>query len=101
MTDTGKSLKKLTDNARAASDMLKALSHETRLITVCRIGKGERSVQELEHFLGTSQSNISQHLARLRDKGILVTRKEGNQVFYSIGDPRVLKLVNALQNTFC
>ncbi len=96
-----KELTLLVKNAEAASDGLKSLAHPTRLLAVCFIGSGEKMVGELEVFLGTSQSNVSQHLAKLRDKGILATRKEGNQVFYRLKDKKVLNLISALQSLYC
>lgn len=94
-------LQTLIANASRASDGLKALAHELRLLMVCHIGAGEKTVGELEAFLGTSQSNASQHLAKLRDKGILEARKEGSQVFYRVKDKRMLKLISALQQLYC
>jgi DNA-binding transcriptional ArsR family regulator len=91
----------LEGKAEAAAEGLKALAHPTRLLAVCHIGDKERSVSELEEFLGTTQSNVSQHLAKLRDKGILSTRKDGNQVYYRIGDRKVLDLIQALQALYC
>lgn len=95
------SLNKLVEKAESAAEGLKALAHPTRLLAVCHIGEHERTVGELEEFLGTTQSNVSQHLAKLRDKGILVTRKDGNQVFYRLGDRKVIGLVQALQSLYC
>ena len=91
----------LSQKSSSVSEVLKAISHESRLMAVCYIGQGEKSVQELESYLKTSQSNISQHLARLRTLGILKTRKEGNQVFYSLNDEKTGKLVEAIQQIFC
>lgn len=96
-----KALARLAQSAQAAAEGLKALAHPTRLLAVCNIGDGEKSVGELEAYLGTTQSNISQHLAKLRDKDILVTRKEGNQVFYRLKDRKVLNLINSLQALYC
>lgn len=94
-------LEALVKQAECATDCLKALAHESRLIAVCYIGDKEKSVQEIEQFLGTTQSNISQHLAKLRDKGVLQARKEGNQVFYSIKRQEVLELIKVLQKMYC
>lgn len=93
--------RKLIEGAEEAAGFLKAMAHELRLLSICYIGEGERSVQELEEFLGTSQSNVSQHLGKMRDKGILVCRKAGNQCFYRIKDPTTLKLVRTLHECFC
>jgi ArsR family transcriptional regulator len=95
------SLNPLVKKAETAAEGIKALSHPLRLLAVCHIGDSERSVGELEEFLGTTQSNVSQHLAKLRDKGILVTRKENNQVYYRLRDRKILNLVQALQSLYC
>ena len=80
---------------------LKALSHPIRLKIICILGYEEVSVQDIVERIGTSQSNISQHLAILRDKGILATRKEANRVMYRIGDKRTLQLFNMMRELFC
>jgi ArsR family transcriptional regulator len=61
----------------------------------------EACVQEIVDAVGTSQSNISQHLAILREKGVLVTRKDANRVFYRVGDQRTLQLVGMMREVFC
>lgn len=91
----------LIPKAMEAAETLKALAHETRLLAVCRIGKSEMSVQELEEFLGISQSNVSQHLTRLKAAGILQSRREGKQVYYKVRDPRLFGLIFALQAIYC
>lgn len=96
-----KSLSKLVPKALEAAEALKALAHETRLLAVCLIGSGEKSVQQLEESLETSQSNVSQHLARLKAAGILASRREGKQVFYSVKTRAFLNLVQALQDIYC
>ncbi len=84
-----------------ASLAMKAIAHPLRLKVLCVLGEGELSVQEIVDSVGTSQSNISQHLAILRDKGVLTTRKDANRVFYRIGDPRTVKLVGMMRDVFC
>jgi DNA-binding transcriptional ArsR family regulator len=84
-----------------ASMAIKAIAHPLRLKVLCVLGANELSVQEIVDYVGTSQSNISQHLAILRDKGVLATRKDANRVFYRIGDPRTLKLVSMMRDVFC
>lgn len=96
-----KELSLLAANALSASEGLKALSHPTRLMAVCFIGSGEKRVGELETYLGANQSNVSQHLAKLRDKDLLLTRKEGNQVYYRLKDKAVLNLIRSLQALYC
>ena len=84
-----------------ASLAMKAIAHPLRLKVLCVLSDGELSVQEIVASVGTSQSNISQHLAILRDKGVLATRKDANRVFYRIGDPRTVKLVGMMRDVFC
>lgn len=98
---TNHTLKQLQEQSAHAADILKALAHQTRLLILCHIGTGRVSVLELTEQLQTTQSNVSQHLAKLRSMGILVNEKEGNQVFYSIKDPATLEFVAQLQRTFC
>ena len=84
-----------------ASRSLKAMSHPLRLKILCVLGNQEVSVQDIVENVGTSQSNISQHLAILRDKGILKSRKDANRVYYKVGDERTLKLIEMMQHVFC
>ncbi|NOY15327.1 MAG: winged helix-turn-helix transcriptional regulator [Gammaproteobacteria bacterium] len=89
-----------------ASRALKAMAHPLRLKILCILGttlddKHEISVQDLVECVGTSQSNISQHLSILRDKHILVSRKDANKVYYSIGEENILHLIEAMQDAFC
>lgn len=89
------------EDVETASRSLKAISHPLRLKILCVLGENEVSVQDIVECVGTSQSNISQHLAILRDKGILASRKEANRVFYRVGDARTLKLIGMMQEVFC
>lgn len=84
-----------------ASRALKAMSHPLRLKILCTLGDKELSVQEIVEIVGTSQSNISQHLAILRDKGIIVSRKDANRVYYRVGDTRTLRLIEMMRQVFC
>ncbi|BAZ92691.1 transcriptional regulator [Thiohalobacter thiocyanaticus] len=84
-----------------ASRSLKAMSHPLRLKILCTLGDQEVSVQEIVERVGTSQSNISQHLAILRDKGILTSRKDANRVHYRVGDARTLALIGMMREVFC
>ncbi|MBY0575496.1 MAG: metalloregulator ArsR/SmtB family transcription factor [Gallionellaceae bacterium] len=86
---------------RQAAQAIKAIAHPLRLKILCVLGDREISVQDIVEQVGTSQSNISQHLAILRDKGVLATRKHANRVFYRIGDLRTLKLVGMMREVFC
>jgi len=84
-----------------ASRSLKAMSHPLRLKILCTLGNQEVCVQGIVENVGTSQSNISQHLAILRDKGILSSRKDANKVYYRVGDERTLRLIGMMQEVFC
>jgi DNA-binding transcriptional ArsR family regulator len=84
-----------------ASRSLKAMSHPLRLKILCTLRDDEVSVQDIVDRVGTSQSNISQHLAILRDKGILSSRKDANRVYYKVVDARTLKLIEMMRDVFC
>jgi len=84
-----------------ASRSLKAMSHPLRLKILCTLGDQEVSVQDIVENVGTSQSNISQHLAILRDKGILTSRRDANRVYYRVGDSRTLRLISMMREVFC
>lgn len=89
------------EDIERASRSLKAMSHPLRLKILCTLGEREVSVQEIVERVGTSQSNISQHLAILRDKGILICRKDANRVYYRVGDARTLRLIGMMRDVFC
>lgn len=84
-----------------AARCLKAMSHPLRLKILCVLGSHSISVQDIVEQVGTSQSNISQHLAILRDKGILDYKKEANRVYYFIDDERVIHLIQMMRSVFC
>ena len=89
------------ESIREASAAMQAMAHPLRLKILCLVGNQELSVLEIVDAVGTSQSNISQHLAILRDLGILQARKEANKVFYKIDDPRVLRMISLTREIFC
>ena len=89
------------EDIQQAAQAIKAIAHPLRLKILCVLGDQEISVQDIVEQVGTSQSNISQHLAILRDKGVLATRKDANRVYYRIGDLRTLKLVGMMRDVFC
>lgn len=89
------------EDIERASRSLKAMSHPLRLKILCILGDREVSVQEIVDRVGTSQSNISQHLAILRDKGILSARKDANRVYYRVEDARTLRLIGMMREVFC
>lgn len=102
-TELGQPLDLFAEDAdiERASRSLKAMSHPLRLKILCTLGDQEISVQEIVDQVGTSQSNISQHLAILRDKGILAARKDANRVYYRVSDSRTLKLIGMMRQVFC
>ena len=89
------------EHIEQAARALKAISHPLRLKILCVVGKQEACVQEIVDAVGTSQSNISQHLAILREKGVLITRKDANRIYYRVGDARTLQLIGMMQEVFC
>ncbi|HBF31438.1 MAG TPA: transcriptional regulator [Rhizobium sp.] len=103
-TDADKTTIPLADFMRQATDavtLLKALSHENRLLILCILCKGERTVGELEEMLQLQQAIVSQQLARLRGDGMVESRREGRQIYYSIANPSVNDVVALLYRLFC
>jgi len=91
----------LIKQAREASDLLKALSHETRLLILCILSEGEKSVSELEEILSMPQAAVSQQLARLRFDRLVNTRREGRMIYYSVAGQEVSSVVETLYELFC
>ncbi|WP_227657614.1 ArsR/SmtB family transcription factor [Candidatus Magnetaquicoccus inordinatus] len=88
-------------NIEKVARCMKALAHPLRLKVIVALNDQELSVQELVEAVGTTQSNVSQHLTIMRDKQILSSRRDANQVFYRVGDCKVLDLVSLTRNIFC
>jgi DNA-binding transcriptional ArsR family regulator len=88
-------------NAAEASDFLKALSHEGRLVILCLLSEGERSVSEIEQMLDLRQPVVSQQLARLRADNLVEPRRDGKNVYYSLARPEVRAVIGALHAAFC
>ncbi|PHS72739.1 MAG: transcriptional regulator [Cycloclasticus sp.] len=84
-----------------AANLLKVLSHPIRLKIICQLGHEEKTVQQLIDSVGTSQSNVSQHLAIMRDKRVLSCRKNATQVLYSVSQKASIELVQLLKHTYC
>jgi DNA-binding transcriptional ArsR family regulator len=84
-----------------AARAMKAIAHPLRLKILCVLGDQEVSVQEIVEAVGTSQSNVSQHLAILRGKRVIRSRKNANRVFYSVSDRRTLQLIVTMREVFC
>ncbi|MCZ8270604.1 MAG: metalloregulator ArsR/SmtB family transcription factor [Beijerinckiaceae bacterium] len=97
----GNDLDMLMSKARKASDFLKALSHESRLLLLCLLAERERSVSELEQILSLRQPTVSQQLARLRLDGLVSTRREGKSILYSLADEDVRRVITVLYSIFC
>ncbi|MFD1696234.1 ArsR/SmtB family transcription factor [Roseibium aestuarii] len=91
----------LIQQARKASDLLKALSHETRLVILCLLSEGEKSVSELEEILAMSQAAVSQQLARLRLEGLVQARRDGRMIYYSLMNNEVSTVIAGLYDLFC
>ena len=86
------------NNMNEASRVLKAISHPLRLNILCVLGKGELGVQDIVEKVGTSQSNVSQHLCLLRDKGIVASRKDANRVYYSVKNETIKQIMGEKLN---
>ncbi|RMD49151.1 MAG: transcriptional regulator [Alphaproteobacteria bacterium] len=87
--------------AEEAAVLMKALSNPCRLMILCLLADGEKSVHELEERLAVRQPTVSQHLARLRAEGFVATRREGRQIYYRLADERVRRVLDALYAAYC
>lgn len=87
--------------ANEAANFLKALGHDGRLTILCHLLTGPKSVTELENLLSARQAVVSQQLARLRLEGLVSARREGQAIFYSIHDPKVVEVLGVLAKLFC
>ncbi len=91
----------LRSRAGEAASFLKSIANDRRLIILCELVKGERTVGELEAVAGLSQSALSQHLARLREARLVKTRRESQSIYYSLADPGVSKVIGVLHDVYC
>ncbi|MBS1963568.1 MAG: winged helix-turn-helix transcriptional regulator [Bdellovibrionales bacterium] len=87
--------------AKEVSEIFKSFSHPSRLLMLCRLSDGACSVQELQDACGLEQAPTSQFLARLRKEGRVVGERHGNQVLYSLTDPRMIELLKTLYRLYC
>ena len=94
-------LDQLMRKSRKASNFLKALSHENRLLLLCLLAERERSVTELENILSLRQSAVSQQLARLRYDGMVDTRRDGKTIYYSLANDDVRRVISVVYDIFC
>ena len=93
-------IKEIESNVEVAVNLLKALSNEKRLLVICALYKGERSVGELEEIVGLSQSALSQHLARLRSDNLVNTRREAQTIYYSLNDKATEAVLKCLYDIY-
>ncbi|WP_412565545.1 ArsR/SmtB family transcription factor [Thalassobius sp. MITS945101] len=91
----------MADNAQHAATYLKTLAHEGRLMILCHLGSGEKSVGELETLLEIRQAAVSQMLARLREEGLVSTRRDGKTIYYSLADENTREVISLLYRLFC
>ena len=94
-------LSRFEASASEAAKLLRALSNERRLMILCQLGDGELAVGQIQTRVGLSQSALSQHLAVLREQGVVATRRDGQTIFYRIADPAAVKVVATLAEIFC
>ena len=91
----------MTEKAREATAFLKAIANENRLLILCHLAMGEKSVTELEHLLGVRQPTLSQQLARLRAENLVTTRREAKSIYYSISSTEAVLVIQLLYKLFC
>jgi DNA-binding transcriptional ArsR family regulator len=94
-------LQDLAPKADQAESFLKAMANRHRLMILCELHKGETAVSELQRAIGLSQSSLSQHLARLREDGLVKTRRESQAIHYSLANPKVSRMIGLLYELFC
>lgn len=91
----------MVQNACEAASFLKAISHEGRLMILCHLATGEKSVTELEELLSARQAAVSQQLSRLRTEGLVTPRREGKAIYYSLTDRRAVQILDVVYDLFC
>lgn len=96
-----KEIDDMMDNAMTASRFLKAISHEGRLMTLCYLASGEKSVTDLENLLSSRQAAVSQQLARLRTEGLVEARRDGKTIYYRLADKRAARILDVVYDIFC
>lgn len=94
-------LDRMMDNATVATNYLKAISHEGRLMLLCYLASGEKSVTELEELLSARQAAVSQQLGRLRLEGLVTPRRDGKTIYYSLSDDKSRKIIGLVYDLFC
>ncbi len=101
MPEDGDAIDALVERAADAANFLKALGHDGRLMILCHLSSGPKSVTALENLLSSRQAVVSQQLARLRFEGLVSARREGQAIYYSILDPKVRDTISLLARLFC
>jgi DNA-binding transcriptional ArsR family regulator len=91
----------LSTQAGRAETLLKAIANRHRLMVLCDLHQGEKSVTALQQKIGLSQSSLSQHLAKLRSEGVVATRREAQTIFYSLASDDVSRLIATLHDLYC
>ncbi|MFZ9119422.1 MAG: ArsR/SmtB family transcription factor [Paracoccaceae bacterium] len=91
----------MMDSAMTASRFLKAISHEGRLMILCYLASGEKSVTDLETLLSSRQAAVSQQLARLRSEGLVFARRDGKTIYYRLADKRATRILDVVYDIFC
>lgn len=98
---SNREMDELFEQAQEASEVLKAMAHEGRLLILCMLLDGEKTVGEIEDAVGLAQATVSQHLSRLRLDRLLASRREGRLIYYRINDDRVSAIISTLHQQFC
>ena len=91
----------LRPRAGEAASLMKALANPHRLMILCELHQGERSVSALESAVGLKQSPLSQHLAKLRREGLVTTRRASQTIYYSLANPAVTRVLGVLHDLYC
>lgn len=94
-------MERLAKQSAEAATMLRALANQQRLLILCHLSTGELSVSELHDRMVLSQSALSQHLARLREEGLVTFRRDAQTLIYRVADERVSRLLNLLHELYC
>lgn len=89
------------ESAGRAAALMRLLSNEKRLMVLCQLADGELSVSEIQSRIGLSQSALSQHLALLRDEGVVATRRESQTIYYRVADHAAMRIIQTLAELFC
>lgn len=100
-TTDPETLARIAQSVCEASGFLKAISHEGRLMILCHLVTGEKSVTELETLLGARQAAVSQQLSRLRSEGLVIPRRDGKAIHYRLADDRPRRVLELLYELFC